>query len=161
MGPALFFGLALFTVFDLPTLLVASVIIDIEPFYVMYLNVSGYPLHGFLHSYLGASIMAILLALIIYPIRNKLNRIMLFLRVSQEFSFKKIVFTSFVGVFSHVFLDSFLYGEMNPFFPFEGNPFFNLTPISTIYVTVYGFCAFLLLMSVPLYIYRISRSAKA
>jgi len=47
LGPALFFGLALSVAFYLPSLLVASVTPDVEPFYVMYFRVSGYPLHGF------------------------------------------------------------------------------------------------------------------
>ena len=103
LGPALLFGLALSAVFDLPTLLLASVIPDVEPFCVMYFHVQGYPLHGFFHSYLGASILAIAVALIIYPLRDWVNKIMSIFRVSQKFSFRKILFTSFVGVYSHVF----------------------------------------------------------
>jgi hypothetical protein len=75
-GPALLLGLALFTVFDLPTLLIASVIPDIEPFYVMYFNVYGYPLHGFFHSYLGASILAFLVTVIVYPLRGLFGKVM-------------------------------------------------------------------------------------
>lgn len=88
LGPALLFGLALSAIFDLSTLLVASVMPDLEPFYVMYFRVSDYRLHGFFHSYLGSSIMAVLVAFIIYQLRDPSNRIMVAFRVSQKSSFK-------------------------------------------------------------------------
>lgn len=154
LGPALFFGLVLFAAFDLPTLLIASVIPDLEPFYVMYFHDSGH-LHGFFHSYLGSSILALLVTFIVYPLRSLLNRIMEAFRISQKSSFKKIMFTSFVGVYSHVFLDSFLYSEMNPFYPLRGNPFINvLLPYGRERV-VYGFCVITALLGIFLYFYRI------
>jgi len=155
LGPALFFGLLLPVAFDLPTLLVASVIPDVEPFYVMYFNVSGYPLHGFLHSYLGSSVFAFSVTLVVYPLRDLLNKIMVALRIPQKTSFKKILFTSFVGVYFHVFLDSFLYEEMAPFYPFQGNPFFNLLSAYGSYSVVYGFCSLTALLGMVLYFYRI------
>jgi membrane-bound metal-dependent hydrolase YbcI (DUF457 family) len=141
LGPALLFGLALSAIFDLPTLLVASVIPDLEPFYVIYFHVSDYPLHGFFHSYLGSSILAVLAAFIVYPLRSLLNRLMMVFRISQKSSFKKILFTSFVGVYFHVFLDSFLYEEMMPFYPSQGNPFINILSSYDSYRVVYDFAA--------------------
>ena len=157
LGPALLFGLALSAVFDLPTLLLASVIPDVEPFCVMYFHVQGYPLHGFFHSYLGASILAIAIALLIYPLRDWVNRIMSIFRVSQKSSFRKILFTSFVGVYSHVFLDSFLYGEMMPFYPLEVNPFYTLFVAYPVYTIIYGFCTVTGLFGIVLYAYLIGK----
>jgi len=153
LGPALLFGLALFFVFDLPTLLIASVIPDVEPFYVMYFHVSGYPLHGFFHSYLGSSILAVLAVAIIYPLRGLLNKIMMAFRISQKSSFKKILFTSFVGTYSHVFLDSFLYSEMVPFYPLQGNPFINALSDSV----VYGLCGVTFILDIFLYLFKIRK----
>jgi hypothetical protein len=62
LGPALLFGLALGTLFHLPTLLVASVVPDLEPFVVLYFHIHDYPLHGVFHSYLGSSILAVWLS---------------------------------------------------------------------------------------------------
>ena len=157
LGPALFFGLLLSVAFDLPTLLVASVIPDVEPFYVTYFHVFGYPLHGFLHSYLGSSIFAFSVTLIVYPLRGLLNKIMVAFRISQKTSFKKILFTSFVGVYFHVFLDSFLYEEMMPFYPLQGNPFFDLLSAFGSYSVVYGFCSITALLGIVLYFYKIRK----
>jgi len=157
LGPALLFGLALSVAFDFPTLLLASVILDVEPFYVMYFHVSDYPLHGFFHSYIGSSIFAVLVALAVYPLRSVLNRIMAIFRISQKSSFKKILFTSFFGVYSHVFLDSFLYDEMRPFYPLQGNPFIDLLVAYGKYSVVYGFCSVTALLGIILYFSKIRK----
>jgi len=157
LGPALLFGLALSVVFDLPTLLVASVIPDVEPFYVMYFHVSGYQLHGFFHSYLGSSILAVLVALIVYPLRSLINKIMTAFKISQKSSFKKILFTSFVGVYSHVFLDSFLYEEMMPLYPLQGNPFISILYAYGSYSIIYGFCSLTAVIGIVLYFYKIMK----
>jgi len=161
LGPALFFGLLLSVAFDLPTLLVASVIPDLEPFYVMYFHVSGYPLHGFFHSYLGSSILALLVVFIVYPLRGLLSRIMVAFRIPQKTSFKKILFTSFVGVYFHVFLDSFLYEEMMPFYPLQGNPFFDLLSAYGSNGVVCGFCSLTALLGIVLYFYKIRKGITA
>jgi membrane-bound metal-dependent hydrolase YbcI (DUF457 family) len=153
-GPALLLGLALFTVFDLPALLIASVIPDIEPFCKLYFGVWGYPLHGFFHSYLGASILAFLVTALVYPLRELFGKVLAFFRIPQETSFKKILLTSFVGVYSHVFLDSFLYGEMAPFYPLQGNPFINiLVPYQ--YAVIYGFCSLSFVLGIIAYLVRL------
>jgi membrane-bound metal-dependent hydrolase YbcI (DUF457 family) len=161
LGPALLFGLMLFAFLDLPTFLIANVLPDIEPFCVRFFDVSGYPLHGFFHSYLGASILALLLTAIVYPLRSSLTRIMEVFRVSQAYSFKKILFTSLVGVYFHVFLDSFLYSEMAPFYPFQGNPFFGTLSVYDSYSVVYGFCSIAFVLGIITYFFKIVRKAKA
>jgi membrane-bound metal-dependent hydrolase YbcI (DUF457 family) len=156
LGPALLFGLVLSTVFDLSTLLIASVIPDVEPFCILLFGLSG-PLHGFFHSYLGSSILAVLVAVIVYPLRDPLNRIMMLFRISQKSSFKKILFTSLIGVYFHVFLDSFLYREMNPLYPLQGNPFVNMAPVYVAYMAVYGFCSISFIFGIILHLYKIRK----
>jgi membrane-bound metal-dependent hydrolase YbcI (DUF457 family) len=154
LGPALLFGLALSAIFDLSTLLVASVIPDFEPFCVMYFHAYGYPLHGFFHSYLGASILAVLVSIILYPLRGVLNKVLTVFGIPQKSSFRKITFTSFVGVYLHVLLDSFLYVEMNPFYPLVGNPFINLLFPYDSYRIIYGFCSLTAVLGIALYLYK-------
>lgn len=159
LGPALLLGLALFTAFDLPALLIASVIPDIEPFYVMYFDVSGYPLHGFLHSYMGVSILAFLVTALVYPLRGLFGKVMAFFRIPQKTSLKKILFTSFVGVYFHVFLDSFLYWEMAPFYPLQGNPCIDiLVPYQ--YSVIYGFCSLSFVLGIIVYSVRLLASVR-
>ncbi|MFW9990322.1 MAG: hypothetical protein ACFFC3_16900, partial [Candidatus Odinarchaeota archaeon] len=56
LGPGLFIGLLFLSFIDFPTFLIASVIVDIEPFFVLYFNLD-YPYHGFFHSFLGGTII--------------------------------------------------------------------------------------------------------
>ena len=53
LGPALGFGLPLRRYIHLPTFIVANVVIDLEPFFVIVLGLMGkYPLHGYLHTFI-------------------------------------------------------------------------------------------------------------
>jgi len=61
-GPALFFGLLLLQYIHFPTFIIANVIVDLEPFLVLFFDLD-YPLHGFFHSFAGGSIISIILAL--------------------------------------------------------------------------------------------------
>ncbi len=149
-GPSSWIGLLLFKIFDFPTLLIASVIVDIEPFCVLFLNLN-YPLHGFFHSFLGGSILAVLAAIILYLVKGKIKKIMAIFKIPQDSSFKKILWTSFFGVYFHLLLDSFLYKEMNPFYPFENNPFWGLFSSQQIYL----FCGLSFLVGILFYLIKL------
>ena len=150
-GPSSWIGLILFKIFDFPTLLVASVIVDIEPICVLFFNLN-YPLHGFFHSFLGGSILAILTAIILYLLKDNIKKIMVIFKLTQDSSFKKILWTSFFGVYSHLLLDSFLYREVKPFYPFEGNPFLGLFSFQQIYL----FCGLSFLVGILFYLIRLA-----
>lgn len=132
--------------------MISSVIPDVEPLYVVTFRPSPpLPLHGFFHSYLGASILGVLAAVVLYPLRGVSSRIMRAFGLPQKSSFKTILLTSLFGVYSHVFLDSFLYGEMKPFYPLGANPFFGLVSQGAVYM----FCGVSFLPGFILYIYRL------
>ena len=120
-GPGLLFGLLLLGYVDLPTLFVSSVIVDVEPFLVLTLNLD-YPLHGYLHTFLGGTIVAFLLALAMSRVRGALTPLTSFLRLKQKTSFKSIILASLFGVYLHILLDSPLYPDIKPFFPLGFNP---------------------------------------
>jgi membrane-bound metal-dependent hydrolase YbcI (DUF457 family) len=121
-GPAVLIGILLFPFIDFATIVVASVILDLEPLAVIFFDLPM-PLHAFFHTYLGATIVSIILSICIYPFRKSLNEIVSFFGLKQESSFRHILPASLIGTYSHVLLDSFLYAEMNPLFPALGNPF--------------------------------------
>ena len=147
LGPSSWIGLLLFKIFDFPTLLIASIVVDTEPFCVLLFNLD-YPLHGFFHSFLGGSILAVLTAIILNLLKGRIKKIMAIFKLAQESSFKKILWTSFFGVYFHLVLDSFLYKEMKIFYPFEGNPFFGLfSPYQ-----VYLFCSLSFLVGISFYL---------
>jgi len=156
LGPSLLFGLVFSSIFDLATLLIASVIPDVEPFCIVLFNLSGI-LHGFFHSYVGVSILAVSVAVVVYLLGDILVKIVQKFRIFQKSSFQKILFTSFVGAYSHVFLDSFLYGEMDPFYPLQGNPFVGVISEYLTFMSVYGFCGLSLILGIILYFYKIRK----
>ena len=131
------FGLLLFGYLDLPTFLVASVIIDIEPLLVLSLNLR-YPLHGYLHTFLGGTIVAFLLALAMSRMRGTLSPLMSFLKLEQKTSFKSIVLASVFGICLHILLDSPLYSDIRPFYPTESNPLLGHGML--VGLEIYTFC---------------------
>ena len=157
-GPALFIGLILFSFFDLPTLIVSSVIVDLEPLTV-WLFLPSYSLHGFFHSYLGGIIVAVMTAVVMSTIRNPVERIMLAFKLQQKSSFKRILFTSLLGIYSHIFLDSFLYRDIKPFYPLEANPFLGVASLHVRYGVVYGFCGVTFFLGLILYAYKMRSSS--
>ena len=150
-GPGLLLGIALFPFVDLSTLIIASVILDIEPLLVMRLNLP-FPVHGILHTYLGATIVAIVLSFALLPMRSHFDKIVSLFGLHQETSFRHILPASFIGTYAHVFLDSVIYYEMSPLFPLIGNPFVGMLPVAVIYDT----CAYLGMLGFVLYVVRLS-----
>jgi len=106
---------------DFPTFLLASIIVDIEPFLVLTLNLN-YPLHGFLHSFLGGTLLAFLLAAAMSKVRSALSPSMSFFKLEQKPSSKRILSASLFSVYLHILLDSPLYPDIRPFYPFDFNP---------------------------------------
>lgn len=149
-GPGLLLGILLFPFVDLGTLIFASVILDIEPLVVIMFGLP-LPLHGFFHTYLGATIISMVLTVCIWPIRNQLSSIVSLFGMRQYSTLSSILSAGLVGTYSHVLLDSFLYAEMNPFYPLMGNPFLGIIVSSV----VYNFCIFAGFAGLLLYVIRV------
>jgi membrane-bound metal-dependent hydrolase YbcI (DUF457 family) len=121
LGPGLFGGLLLLSFIDFPTFLIASVIVDVEPFLVLTLNLN-YPLHGFFHSFLGGTLLALPLALVMYRIRDKFSPLLSFFKLEQKVSFKSVLAAALSGIYIHILLDSRGYTDIQPFYPSNYNP---------------------------------------
>lgn len=132
LGPALLIGVIFFPFVDIIAILVGSIILDIEPLLILTIG-TGQPLHGISHTYLVATIVALLTTGIIWVLRGPLYEILSVFRIKQEPSIKKIGVSSILGTYSHVLMDSFLYPEMNPLFPILGNPFLGMVSVAFIY----------------------------
>ncbi len=152
LGPALFFGLIFFRYLNLPAFLIANVIVDIEPFLVLLFGLD-YPLHGFFHSFLGGSLIALVLYLVMVRMYPHVKGLMDYLRIGQEMSRRKIMLSCLLGVYLHIIFDSFIYTDIMPFFPFDVNPLFMLGGIdgshvylSCVLMLAAGICLFLLLL---------------
>ncbi|VVB92584.1 LexA-binding, inner membrane-associated putative hydrolase [uncultured archaeon] len=149
-GPASLTGLLFFRIFYFPALLAASVIIDIEPFSILVFDMD-YPLHGFFHSFLGGALVAGLISTVMYFFRNDINKLMRMFKLEQESSFRKIIWTSFFGVYLHILLDSTLYIDMKPFYPAGSNPFYGLFSQEQVYL----FSGVSFLAAIMVYIVRV------
>ena len=158
LGPGLFAAALLFALADLPTFLLASVILDIEPGSVRIfrlLNLTPpYAYHGFLHTFVGATFAALALA-------RFLNWLAAKYRNSRIFGYawkptKNAVFlASFIGIYLHVFADSFVNVDMRPFWPYPENPLLGLVPPLAIYLA----CFLLFVAGALLYYARLIRAS--
>ncbi|MHA1637578.1 MAG: hypothetical protein ACTSUB_06130 [Candidatus Thorarchaeota archaeon] len=149
LGPTLLIGVIFFPFVDIIAILIGSIILDIEPFLLLTIG-SGQPLHGISHTYLVATIVALLTTGIIWALRGPLYEILSIFRINQEPSIRKIGMSSILGTYSHVLMDSFLYTEMNPLFPIHGNPFLGL--VSAVFI--YQLCLYCSIAGIVIYIFR-------
>ncbi len=153
-GPGLLVSLLFFPLLDLPVFLVSVVVVDLEPLVLMLLG--GSVLHGFFHSYLGATLAGLALVPLAYFLRGFLGWLLRFFGLEQSTSLSKIVVTALAGTNFHVFLDAFLYSEMHPLFPLLGNPFYGLFSSGQVYFAcIVGFVA-----AIPLYVFHLVRARK-
>ena len=95
----------------------AQIIMDIQPLIVL-LTGKGH-LHGFSHTYIGASLLALVSALTgkylselglrVLGVAKKDNPIKIIWRVA--------IVSAFIGTFSHVFIDGIMHADIEPFYP--------------------------------------------
>lgn len=149
-GPAILLGLLLLKKIDFPTFVAANVIIDWRATLVFFDLWPG-PLHGWVHSYLGALLMAIILGTVMIYVRPLIDDELREMKIVQEISTKKIFIAALSGVFIHVTLDAIHHPYMQPFLPFDFRPFFGI--LSTFEVRALTFAC--LLLSFPVYMFLV------
>ncbi|OGT82006.1 MAG: hypothetical protein A3H91_01145 [Gammaproteobacteria bacterium RIFCSPLOWO2_02_FULL_61_13] len=124
MGPGILIKAILQGFFSLIIFGWAQVWMDIQPLLAM-LTGKG-ELHGFSHTYIGATLIAIFCALTgkwIYKVIMKMcgqnfteYQKKLF-AVSGNLTTSVCITSAFIGTFSHVLLDSIMHGDVEPFYP--------------------------------------------
>ena len=122
--------------------------LDIEPIMILVFNLS-YPLHGVFHSFFGAFLASLVLILVMKYLRKYFSPLMTVFKVEQEVKLRNISIGALLGTFSHVLLDAPIYAEMNPFFPFIGNPFLIESSFTSLYISI--FCAYCFLGAILIY----------
>lgn len=105
--------------FSLRMFAFVQVTMDIEPLIRMIREDSI--VHGFTHTYLISSFVALASILFVQFVLSMTNKIPY---INKNSLFKtmdwKIAFTSaFTGVYSHVFLDSIMHNDIQPWYPFS------------------------------------------
>lgn len=116
MGPGLLIKALLQSSFSLMVFGWTQILMDIQPLVVM-IKGSGH-MHGFSHTYVGACLVALVAA----PSGKYLGQLGLWLlkvtpSVYTPIRWPVAFISAFIGSFSHVFLDSLMHTDLQPFFP--------------------------------------------
>ncbi len=104
----------------------SQVAIDVEP--LVHILRGDPVLHGFTHTYLGATLIGAASVLVGRPVCQFLLRrwhpgeqypFQVWLRGTGEISWVAAIIGAFVGTYSHVFLDSLMHRDLRPLAPFS------------------------------------------
>jgi hypothetical protein len=123
-GPGLFLKATFRRHFSFVVFVMSQVLIDLEPGWNI---VRGhYPVHGYLHTYLGSLLVVLICVLISRPMFEILGRMNLgqipwvarLCEVDKKVTLRIVLASSMIGVWSHVFLDSIMHRDLVPFSPF-------------------------------------------
>lgn len=137
LGPAIGLGLPLRRYLHTPTFIVASVILDIEPFLVLQYNLN-YPLHGYLHTFILALFVGLLLGYVAFLLESKLKPVfkVFLLETDKDLRLRSFLLAGASGTMLHVLLDSPLYTDIRPFYPLAANPLYD----PSLSLGIYTFC---------------------
>jgi len=155
LGPALLVALVLYSILDAPAFIVASVILDIEPLIIL-LQGHNSPLHGTFHSLTMSIPIALVISFIMYALRNITGPLLQKLNLPQKTNLTKIIYSSLLGVWIHVVLDSFLYSDLTLLYPFKWNPMLGLVPANSVFI----FCIVCSFIAFITYLIRIGLKAR-
>jgi membrane-bound metal-dependent hydrolase YbcI (DUF457 family) len=131
-----------------PVFLAANVAVDVEPLLVLVFRLD-YPLHGYCHTLLIGGLAGLVLATAAYPLRNLIGAVMNLVRLPYEPTYLKMALAGVLGAWMHVLFDATLYDDMNPFYPWQGNPLLGLVSQGT----MYSICLFCFVPALILYVY--------
>jgi len=133
MGPGIIIKAMLQGSFSLMVFGWAQIIMDIQPLVVL-ITGEGH-LHGFSHTYVGATLLAIFSALS----GKCLSEVDLFvLGLNKQWQVNIAWWVSFlsafIGTFSHVLLDSIMHADVKPFYPITtSNPLLELISVKSLH----------------------------
>jgi len=133
MGPGILIKAIMQTSFSLMVFGWTQIVMDIQPLIVM-LSGEGH-LHGFTHTYIGASLVAVFSALTgKYLSEIGLNILRIKHGVENIIPWKVVFISAFSGSFTHVLLDSIMHYDVEPFYPFTlNNAFLNFISIELLH----------------------------
>ena len=134
MGPGILIKAILGTSFSLMVFGWTQIVMDLQPLIVL-ITGEGH-LHGFTHTYIGALLIAAFstlsgkylseFGLTVLGIFDDSKAIVI--------SWKVALISALLGSFSHVFLDSIMHSDVEPFFPVSlDNPFWRIISVSMLH----------------------------
>ena len=134
MGPGLVLKTLLQGSFSLMIFGWTQIIMDIQPLIVI-ISGEGH-LHGFSHTYVGASLLAVVAALT----GKRLSEYgLIVLGISDRAQPVRIAWwvvflSAYIGAGSHVLLDSVIHSDLYPYYPFNNsNPMLGIISVETLH----------------------------
>ena len=133
MGPGILIKAILQGSFSLMVFGWTQIVMDIQPLIVILTN-EGH-LHGFTHTYVGGTLIAIFSALSgKYLSELGLKLIGVAEGISIKITWWVSFSSAFIGSITHVLFDSIMHGDVEPFYPFTlNNEFYGLISISALH----------------------------
>ena len=134
MGPGIAVKAILQGSFSLMVFGWSQIVMDLQPLWVL-LTGQGH-LHGFSHTFVGATLLALLSAitgkylaepgLLLFGLSGRTKPV----RITWLVAF----LSAFTGCFSHVLLDAIMHPDMRPFYPlFAGNGFLGVLSVESLH----------------------------
>lgn len=149
MGPGIFIKALMGGSFSLMVFGWTQIVMDIQPLIVL-ISGEGH-IHGFSHTYIGATLLAILSAITgkyLPELGLWILRITPSVRVN--IAWWVVFLSAFVGSFSHVLLDSIMHSDVQPFYPVtEVNIFLGVLSVGFLH----KFCLYSGLVGAAIYYY--------
>jgi len=140
---------------DVFTFICANVAVDLEPLAVMLLKLD-YPMHGYCHTFLGASVVGCVLALCLYPFRKVIQEILTLLQIPSRPTLKTLMISGVLGGCMHVLFDAVIYPDVHPFYPSLQNPLCGAFSISAFGMR--RLCLYSFIPALLIYIYIAARN---
>lgn len=138
MGPGILLKALLQGSFSLMVFGWAQILMDLQPLFAMVSGIGR--LHGFSHTYVGATLIAIFSAGSGKYLAQWALITIVRIRPVVLIRWWVAFLSSFIGTFSHVFLDSIMHGDVRPWFPFtSSNALLGIIPVSSLH-TICLYC---------------------
>ena len=133
MGPGIFLKGILQGSFSLMVFGWTQIVMDIQPLIVL-LSGEGH-LHGFSHTYIGATLLAVFSAITgKYLSQFGLWVLKIENSIYTPIQWWVVFLSAFIGSFSHVFLDSIMHSDVQPLYPFTlANPLLEIIPVAVLH----------------------------
>ncbi|MCP4237777.1 MAG: hypothetical protein GY770_30110 [Aestuariibacter sp.] len=132
MGPGLIVKACMQGTFSLMVFGWSQILIDIQPLVVL-LSGKG-ELHGFSHTYIGATIVAVVSALT-GKYLGEIGLRVLRMENYNPIGWKVAFISAFIGGYSHVFIDGIMHSDMRPLAPFsQQGVFLGIVNIDTLHI---------------------------
>lgn len=126
-----------FSSFSFSIFCYVQILIDLESLYNLLFG--KYPIHGFLHTYLGSSLVAIFCGLSGVKFRALLKKVLSFIKLEHllevEVNLKVSMVSAFLGSLSHIVLDSIMHKDMSPLYPLsDSNILLSLLSLANLHL---------------------------